>query len=403
MNKELLFQLYRIHSRSGSEKKMRRYLRKVAAECGAEEIVTDAYGNLLITKGQSKTYPCLAAHMDQVQDAHSKDFTVVEIGGDVIGYSPKMHEQQGLGADDKNGIFICLELLRKFDVMKVAFFVGEEIGCKGSGEVDLEFFKDCRFIVQPDRKGSSDLITAMFCGSVCSEDFINAIGYEAYGYKKDHGTVTDVGELVDRGVGISCLNLSCGYYEAHSDQEITVLSELENCLNFVEHIVETCTDVYPFEGGYGDWDYGYGRYGYHWFGGSKWYSGENKEPSVQTGQKSSYIQTAQGSQSDWDEDDWDYYFDGGYYDQDVCTMETLLGIDPTLSLDRIMASYKDEFMACICFSARECENQISDIYYEVKDALYNETYWNGLNNDDDDDDAAVGDLSFDSVSLKKVS
>ena len=44
---------------------------------------------------------------------------------------------------------------------------------------------------------------------------------------------------------ISCLNLSCGYYNAHTDSEYTVLSELENCLNFVMEICETVTDVYP--------------------------------------------------------------------------------------------------------------------------------------------------------------
>ena len=32
---------------------------------------------------------------------------------------PKNHKQQGLGADDKNGIYICLEMLRKYDAIKV--------------------------------------------------------------------------------------------------------------------------------------------------------------------------------------------------------------------------------------------------------------------------------------------
>ena len=166
MNKELLFQLYAIHSPSGNEKKMRKFLRKQANKCGATSVETDAYGNLLIVKGESDTYPCLAAHMDQVQNNHSKDFRVVEIEDDVLGWSPKCHSQQGLGADDKNGIFICLELLRKYDIMKVAFFVGEETGCQGSSKVDLEFFKDCRFIIQPDRKGGHDLITSMAVGDV---------------------------------------------------------------------------------------------------------------------------------------------------------------------------------------------------------------------------------------------
>jgi len=260
MNKELLYQLYRIHSMSGNEKKMRKFLKRMAKEYGASEINQDAFGNLLITKGESETYPCMAAHMDQVQRLHSKDFQVVEINGDVFGYSIKNHRQMGLGADDKNGIYICLEMLKRFDAIKVAFFVGEEVGCVGSSKVDIEWFKDCRFIIQPDRKGKCDLITSMYCGDVCSEDFISAIGYEDFGYMIDHGTITDVGTLVERGVGISCLNLSCGYYNAHTDMEICVLSDLENCMNFVAHIIEHCTDVYPFEG----FDkFSFGGFGYH--------------------------------------------------------------------------------------------------------------------------------------------
>ena len=112
MNKELLYQLYSIHSMSGNEKKMRKFLKRMAKECGASEINQDVFGNLLIVKGESDTYPCMAAHMDQVQRLHSKDFQVIEINGDAFGYSVKNHCQMGLGADDKNGIYICLEMLK---------------------------------------------------------------------------------------------------------------------------------------------------------------------------------------------------------------------------------------------------------------------------------------------------
>lgn len=348
MNKELLFQLYSIHSPSGREKKMRRFIKKyIARNCGACNVVQDAIGNLLITKGESDTYPCLAAHMDQVQDAHSKDFSVIEIGGDVLGWSPKSHAQQGLGADDKNGVFICLELLRQFDVMKVAFFVGEEVGCKGSSAVDLEFFKDCRFIVEPDRRGGHDLITSMFCGDVCSEDFIKAIGYEKFGYKFDEGSITDVGELVERGVGISCLNLSCGYYHAHSDNEITILSELENCLHFVAHIVNTCTDVYPFELDYGSYHGLYG--GYRSFGRC--------------------LSPRQHKKS---EDDYIYYVDGGYYDEDYTLMDNYLTEFPDLSFEQLSDSL--DFHAHWFFSRDEATDCLRDIYYDVANSIKNEPF-----------------------------
>lgn len=315
MNTELLFQLYRIHAKSGSEKKMRKFLRKQAMLCGAQSIETDRYGNVLITKGEAEKYPCLAAHMDQVQSFHSKDFEVVQIGDDVLGWSRKSHSQQGLGADDKNGLFICLECLRKYDAIKVAFFSGEEIGCVGSTMVDLSFFKDCRFIIEPDRKGGSDLITSMAVGDVCSKEFIDAIGYKEFGYKEEVGSITDVGELVERGVGISCLNLSCGYYDAHSDHETTRLTELENCLNFVQHIVETCTDVYPFE--YEDqWGgYTYSRYGY---GKSRGYANTYTPKIFST-------------------------YDGFDEDEDYEQMQWLLECDPTISFQEVCSEWGINF------------------------------------------------------------
>ena len=80
----------------------------------------------------------------------------------IFGYSPKERKQCGLGADDKNGLFIALECLASYDAIKCAFFVGEEIGCKGSGAVDISFFDDCRYCIQIDRRGNSDMVTDIY-------------------------------------------------------------------------------------------------------------------------------------------------------------------------------------------------------------------------------------------------
>jgi len=318
MNKDLLFQLYAIHSPSRREKKMRKFLKKQAKACGATSIVQDEHGNILITKGVSATYPCLASHIDQVQEDHSKDFRVFEHGDICFGYSAKSMAQQGLGADDKNGIFICLECLRKYDVLKVAFFAGEEIGCIGSSAVDLTFFKDCRFIVEPDRMNGNDLITSMSVGDVCSDEFIKAIGAEDFGYVEEVGSITDVGELVERGVGISCLNLSCGYYHAHTSGEVTKLSELENCLRFVEHIVETCTDVYPYE-----YKPSY-RSSFSWY--DKLY-GKSYGKSY-----GSYFGDYYGTE----------YYDYGYYDEDLDMMRNLLSFE-LIPFEEVMSTWITNF------------------------------------------------------------
>lgn len=61
------------------------------------------------------------------------------------------------------------------------------------------------------------------------------------------------------GLEVSCVNLSCGYYEPHTDNEYTILADLCKCYRFVRHIIcchkETSTHIpeterKPFPGYY---------------------------------------------------------------------------------------------------------------------------------------------------------
>ena len=243
---ELLKQLFCIHSKSGKEGKIRKFIWNWVRQTVPDaKIECDKPGNLYITKGKSSTFPCIVAHMDQVQERHSKDFIAYEAEDIIIGFSPKHKEQQGLGADDKCGLWIGLKCLQKFDCLKLAFFVGEEVGCKGSGLANMAFFDDCRFVIEPDRKGSEDLITQIGWTPLCSDDFLKDIGFKKFGYKEAEGMMTDIEALKDKGLMLSCINLSCGYYRPHSNEEFVYKPALLNCLAFVEHIIKTCTQVYP--------------------------------------------------------------------------------------------------------------------------------------------------------------
>lgn len=242
----LLKQLFCIHSKSGREGKIRKFIWNWIRQTVPDAKITcDKPGNLYITKGKSETYPCIVAHMDQVQERHSKDFIAYEAEDIIIGFSPKRKEQQGLGADDKCGLWIGMKCLQKFDCIKLAFFVEEEVGCKGSSKANMAFFDDCRFVIEPDRRGNADLITQIGWTPICSDEFIRDIGFKKFGYKETEGMMTDVEALKDNGLKLSCINLSCGYYEPHTDKEFVYKPALLNCLHFVEHIIETCTKVYP--------------------------------------------------------------------------------------------------------------------------------------------------------------
>lgn len=245
---ELLKKLYEIHALSGKEKKIRNFIKGYIFEnIPGVEITGDKAGNLFITKGQADTYPCIVAHLDQVQRLHSKDFRAIETDDVIFGYSPSNRRQEGLGADDKNGIWVALQCLMKYETLKIAFFVSEEIGCVGSSSADITFFNDCRFVIQPDRRGYSDVITQISWEPLCCEQFLSEIQPGKFGYKPTDGLMTDILALRENGLEISCINLSCGYYEPHTDCEFTVKSDLKKCLEYVQFIIEYCTGVYHHE------------------------------------------------------------------------------------------------------------------------------------------------------------
>lgn len=311
-NLELLISLYEIHSPSGEEKRMRKFIRKKAFEYGADHAEMDRHGNLFITKGTGD-FPCVVAHMDQVQEFHSNDFQCFVCGDTILGYSQSKKRQEGLGADDKNGIFVALECLRKFDNIKLAFFTEEECGTIGSSAADISFFDDCRFVVQCDRKGNSDFVDNIFSMSLCSEEFIHDTEMEKFGYAPHAGGLTDVYALSENFLDVSCCNMSCGYYNPHTDEEVTSISDLERCRDFVFHIIENCKKVYPCR----------------------------KEMARYT---CTFYQ--------------DRYMDD--YDADYECMDNIISMDFNLSFDEIMEYYGTSF-----YSSR---NTLEQIYYELKEA-----------------------------------
>lgn len=245
---ELLRRLYEIHSPSGAEDEITEFIIEWVGNHVPEASVEldEDNLNIYITKGQSDTYPCLVAHTDQVQAEYPDDYKVFTAGDHLLtGYSPEHKRFCGLGADDKNGIWVALRCLEMEPVLKVALFSAEEVGCQGSSQARMEFFDDCRFVLQADRRGASDFITCIGNTQLCTEEFVQAAGIEQYGYHEENGIMTDVLTLADMGLNVSCANMSCGYYEPHTNHEYTVIPDLMNCLELVLHIIHTCTEVYP--------------------------------------------------------------------------------------------------------------------------------------------------------------
>lgn len=288
---ELLRQLYNIHAPSGKEAKMVDFLEEYLFELGVETH-RDKYNNLYGVKGEADTYPCIVAHTDEVFTTRSEGFEVHQAGQMVFGIDSHSHTFVGLGADDKNGIWVALKAFQEFDIMKGAFFVQEEVGCIGSSKADMSFFEDARFVLQCDRNGFGDFINNASGTELHGTEFVTREDLFAFGYRPAKGIMTDVMQLKDNGLKVSAANISCGYYNAHTDDEYTVFSDLENCFELVSFIVNNYTEVYAHEATYSKY------YGAHYKTNGTYYyddyqydtsSWDNYEPALAIAQHSADI------------------------------------------------------------------------------------------------------------------
>ena len=234
-----LLDVLMVQTNSENEKLMVLYLDKELGKLKLPYHI-DAAGNVLVTKGKAKTYPCVTSHMDTVHNFVS-DFNIYrDIDDKDTHFAMSGKQRVGIGGDDKCGVFACLYLLKVIPEIKVVFFSREEAGCKGSRGIDKKFFTDCRYLIQLDRNGKKDFIQTSWGNKTVSHDFSSEIGLikKKYKYKNATGTVTDVMKLWYNKVGVSCINLSCGYYKAHTSYEHISIRDLWHSIKFTEEIIK---------------------------------------------------------------------------------------------------------------------------------------------------------------------
>lgn len=224
-----LIRLYKIHSPSTRERNMSSYVQWVLKNMGVEFDVDEYHQIFKIIPGT----PLLSCHMDQVGITPLR--TIFNDGVKIFG-------DKNLGADDKNGIWIILELLKEY-AGKVSFIfsVEEECGGKCDEVCSKHDISECIYGLVFDRANSGDIIGTDNC--YCVEEFeqdLVALG-KPFGYSSDMGTWSDADTLNDY---ISCVNLSVGYYLAHTDKEYTVIKELENALAFARVILNNIDKMY---------------------------------------------------------------------------------------------------------------------------------------------------------------
>lgn len=262
--RQLIINTLSVQTYSHETSRMESYILDFAESLGLSPIYDN--GNIYITKGYSETYPCIVSHTDSVHKIiDDKHFTIIANDNYAIGFDMANVCPSGCGGDDKVGIAICLQALLDYDNIKVAFFRDEEVGCLGSYEANLDFFADCRFVLQCDRRGNSDFINDIYGTPLQSKSFKKDVKHILlkHGYTTTSGALTDVYALKQLGLNLSVANISCGYYNPHEDNEVVVFNDVYNCYNLVCDIIKNMTKTYNHKSDVKKKDhYNYGHGGY---------------------------------------------------------------------------------------------------------------------------------------------
>lgn len=151
---------------------------------------------------------------------------------EIIFYDPEaqvMWSPYGLGADDRAGVFLILNILNQGYRPYILFATDEEIGCQGTKKFLLNFPsppQDLNYVIELDRSGIDDCVFYNYN----NEDFIDYI--ESFGFYKDTGSFTDV-KMISNVWHVPGVNLSVGYFGEHTCTEMLFLAPL----------VKTCQKV----------------------------------------------------------------------------------------------------------------------------------------------------------------
>ncbi len=261
-----------VQTTSYNTKKMNKFLIDFIQHLPGVTKVYKDRGNIYVIKGESDAYPCVVAHTDTVHDIE-KEFHVKR-HRDVLYAINEKYERVGIGGDDKVGIFVALQALINTDNIKVAFFRDEEVGCVGSGVADMSFFSDVGFVLQCDRKGYADFVSSIYSTKLYSDEFSEAVKpfLSQYDRVEADGGLTDVYQLTKNGLEVSVANMSCGYYDPHTDNEYIIISEVYATADFVQDVIDNLGGTkftikaedrevlskfgYPKYSGYGSGTYG---------------------------------------------------------------------------------------------------------------------------------------------------
>ena len=187
-------------------------------------------GNFILVHGQAPVM--LVAHLDTVHEQPVKDICVSADRNILM--SP-----QGIGGDDRCGVFALVNIYQSAQIKPwLLFCCDEEIGGLGAKAFCLAHqqlqlpneLNNLKFLIELDRKGKNDAVFYR-CDNPDFEEYITGKGF-----KTAQGSFSDI-SLIAPELNIAAVNLSCGYYSAHTRHEYINRSHLDNTIQKVINIV----------------------------------------------------------------------------------------------------------------------------------------------------------------------
>ena len=223
-------------------------------------------GSFILVRGEAPIM--LLAHLDTVHRKPVKEICTTADGNILM--SP-----QGIGGDDRCGVYA---LVNAYDAANkkpwLLFTCDEEIGGRGADDFCDSYQKGrlpkelglLKMLVEIDRRGSKDAVY-YDCDNRDFEAYITSKGF-----KTEFGSFSDISYVAPE-LGVAAVNLSSGYYNAHTQHEFINRKEIDAVIEKVNEIVaEAAQPEFPryeyveriyikttLGANYYDWGYGYPR------------------------------------------------------------------------------------------------------------------------------------------------
>lgn len=188
-----------------------------------EMIATDKY---VFAKGSIPVM--LVAHLDTVHT--TKPIDVYYDKKQQVLWSP-----EGIGGDDRCGVYAILDILEKGYRPYILFTTDEEKGGLGAKAFTEQYLcslnQDIKYMIEIDRRGDKQAVFYR-CGNKEFQDYV--IGF---GFTKQYGSFSDI-SVLSPALDIASVNLSAGYYNEHTKQEHIKLAHLLHTVNLVKKMLD---------------------------------------------------------------------------------------------------------------------------------------------------------------------